>query len=250
MSCRRIRRELLWLVRFGDFDAGSAPHLEHLAGCQGCRDEVGLDRALVRQLRTALAERIGDASPSPSAWEGVMARMAQPESTFRRPWSSRLAAFLRAGSAMAGASLALMLALNLELAPIGSIPAPESTDPEVITATTQAGRGAGMRPWEGRTPAAGTGLIREEGSTIVWMPTPAEQLPLARSNPSAPAGEDIVIAPTVDPADAPADGGPAVVINLVPSDAATMSGSNVTDESDEPDDQPAAPAAPPAGGPS
>ena len=79
MSCRRIRRELLWLVRFGAFDAGSAPHLDHLAGCQDCRDEVGLDRALVRQLRTALDARIGDASPSPSAWDGVLARMRQPE---------------------------------------------------------------------------------------------------------------------------------------------------------------------------
>ena len=250
MSCRRIRRELLWLVRFGDFDAGSAPHLEHLAGCQGCRDEVGLDRALVRQLRTALAERIGDASPSPSAWEGVLARMAQPEPGIGRPWSARLAAFLRAGSAMAGASLALVLALNQELAPIMPIPAPESTDPEVVTATTSAGRGAGLRPWEGRAPAAGTGLVREDDSTIVWMPTPSEQLPLARTALSAPAEEDVDTVPTTDAGDAPADGGPAVVINLVPVDAATMSGSGAANESGESDDQPAAPAAPPAGGPS
>lgn len=250
MSCRRIRRELLWLVRFGDLDAGSAPHLEHLAGCQGCRDEVGLDRALVRQLRTALAERIGDASPSPSAWEGVQARMAQPEPNFGRPWSARLAAFLRAGSAMAGASLALVLALNLELAPIGSISTTESTDPEVVSATTPAGRGAGLRHWEGRAPAAGTGLIRADDSTIVWTPTPSEQLPLARTTLTSSAGEDVDTAPTTDPADAPADGGPAVVINLVPVDAATMSGSNAADEPVESDDQPAAPAAPPAGGPS
>ena len=248
MSCRRIRRELLWLVRFGDFDAGSAPHLEHLAGCQGCRDEVGLDRALVRQLRTALAERIGDASPSPSAWEGVLARMAQPEPSMQRPWSTRLAAFLRAGSAMAGASLALVLALNLELTPIGSVPAPESTDPEVVAATSTAARGAGLRQWEGRAPAAGTGLVREVGSTIVWMPTASEQLPLERTTPTATAGEDVEAAPAGAPADAPADGGPAVVINLVPIDAATMS--NSAADADASDDQPAAPAAPPAGGPS
>jgi hypothetical protein len=248
MSCRRIRRELLWLVRFGDLDAGSGPHLEHLAGCQGCRDEIGLDRAMVRQLRTALAERIGDASPSPSAWEGVLARMAQPEPRIERPWSARLAALLRAGSAMAGASLALMLALNLELAPIGSIPTPESTDPEV-TATAPAARGAGLRQWEGSAPAPGSGLVRED-STIVWMPTPSEQLPLARTSITAQPGDDVDTAPATDPADAPADGGPAVVINLVPVDAATMSTSNAADESDESDDQPAAPAAPPAGGPS
>jgi hypothetical protein len=250
MSCRRIRRELLWLVRFGDFDAGSAPHLEHLAGCQGCRDEVGLDRALVRQLRTALAERIGDASPSPRAWEGVMARMSQPEPSMQRPWSARLAAFLRAGSAMAGASLALVLALNLELAPIGSVPSPDSTGLEVVTATTPAGRGASLRQWEGRAPAAGTGLVREADSTIVWMPTPSEQLPLARTTLTALPGDDVEAAPATDPADAPADGGPAVVINLVPVDAATMSNSNATDTSGASDDRPAAPAAPPAGGPS
>jgi hypothetical protein len=250
MSCRRIRRELLWLVRFGDLDAGSAPHLEHLAGCQGCRDEIGLDRAMVRQLRTALAERIGDASPSPTAWEGVLARMAQPEPNIGRPWSARLAAFLRAGSAMAGASLALMLALNLELAPIGPIPAPEATDPEAFTATAAAGQGAGLRQWDGRAPAPGTGQFREEDSTIVWMPTPSEQLPLARTSLTAPSGEDGDTAPTTDPTDAPADDGPAVVINLVPVDAATLSGSDAADESDESDVQPAAPAAPPAGGPS
>ena len=249
MSCRRIRRELLWLVRFGDLDAGSAPHLEHLAGCQGCRDEVGLDRALVRQLRTALAERIGDASPSPSVWEGVVARMAQPEPSMGRPWSARLSAFLRAGSAMAGASLALMLALNLELAPIGAIPVPGSTDPEVVSATLPAGRGAGLRHWEGRAPAVGTGLVQEDDSAITWRPTPSEQLPLARTSIMAPAGEDADSAPATDPADAPAVGGPAVVLNLVPVDAATMSSSNSTDESGESGDQPAAPAVPPAGGP-
>lgn len=250
MSCRRIRRELLWLVRFGDLDAGSAPHLEHLAGCQGCRDEVGLDRALVRQLRTALAERIGDASPSPSAWEGVLARMAQPEPSMVRPWSARLAAVLRAGSAMAGASLALVLALNLELAPIGAVPVPGSTDLDVVTATTPAGRGAGLRHWEGRAPAAGTGLFRVDDSAITWRPMPSEQLPLARTTLTAQAGDDVDTPPATDPAGASADGGPQVAISLVPFDAATLSSSDPTDESGESDDQPAAPAVPPAGGPS
>ncbi len=249
MSCRRIRRELLWLVRFGDLDAGSAPHLEHLAGCQGCRDEVGLDRALVRQLRTALAERIGDASPSPSAWEGVLARMAQPE-PMGRPWSARLAAFLRAGSAMAGASLALVLALNLELAPIGPIPTPESTDSDVATATTTAERDAGPSHPEFRAPADGTGPARADRATVVWMPTPSEQLPLARTTLDATAGEDVEAVPATIPADVPADGGPALAIHLVPIDAATISNSSAADASGESNDPPAAPAAPPAGGPS
>jgi hypothetical protein len=175
--------------------------------------------------------------------------MAQPDPSMGRPWSTRLAAFLRAGSAMAGASLALVLALNLELAPIGAMPVPASTDTEVVTATTPASRGAGMRHWDGRAPAAGTGLVREIDSTITWRPTPSEQLPLARTSLMAPGGEDADTAPPTDPADAPADGGPAVVINLVPVDAATMSSSNPSDQSGESDEQPAAPAVPPAGGP-
>ncbi len=246
MSCRRIRRELLWLVRFGDFDAGSAPHLEHLSGCQRCRDEVGLDRGLVRQLRTALAERIGDATPSPSAWEGVLARMRQPEPSVTRQWPARLAGLLRAGSAMAGASLALVLALNLEMVPIGPLQSPEASDIGVITASAPADRGAGLRHWEGRAPAAGTGLVREDRPTVVWFPTPSEQLPPAFPALAAPATEVVETAP--DPGD-DVDHGPSVV-RLVPVDAATISASSGSSSTDTSDDEPAPPANPPAGGPS
>jgi hypothetical protein len=246
MSCRRIRRELLWLVRFGDLDGGSAPHLDHLAGCRACRDEVGLDRALVRQLRTALAARIGDASPSPSAWEGVLARMAEPEPSPWRSWSTRLASVLRAGSAMAGASLALIVALNLEMAPLG--PSPELSDTDALSASAPAGRGAGLRHWEGRAPAAGTGLVHDDLATIAWVPTPAEQLPLARTTLAAPAVDGDAEPPSAVPEDPL--GGPAVVLNLVPVDAAAISGSDGEDAGDQSDDEPAHRAAPPAGGPS
>ena len=249
MSCRRIRRELLWLVRFGDFDAGSAPHLEHLASCQACRDEVGLDRALVRQLRTVLAERIGDASPSPSAWEGVLARMRQPEPSGLRPWSARLASFLRAGSAMAGASLALVLALNLEMAPIGPIATPDASDGEVV-ATSTSGRGAGLRHWEGRMSGA-TAVVHETPESVAWIvPTALEQLPLARTTLIARAAEAIDVAAAPEPAEHPIDSGPAVVLRLVPVDAAAMSAASGSDSSDPSDDQPAPPAPPPGGGPS
>ena len=242
MSCRRIRRELLWLVRFGEFDAGSAPHLEHLAGCQSCRDEVGLDRALVRQLRTALAERIGDATPSPRAWDGVRARMHQPEPPApMRPWSARLAAFLRAGSAMAGASLALVLALNLEMVPLGPIASPEASDLGVISAGTPAARGEGARQWDGR-PAG----VREMPTAAYWLPTPSEQLPLPRYILAA-ADEDADEAPAQPVEDI--DNGPSVVLRLVPFDAAAMSASSES-SSDDTDDEPAQPAIPPVGGPS
>jgi RNA polymerase sigma-70 factor (ECF subfamily) len=79
MKCRRICRELLWLARFGEFGPSSQPHLDHLANCRGCRDEVGFDRAMVEQLRIALAERIADAAPSPSAFDRIWARAQTPE---------------------------------------------------------------------------------------------------------------------------------------------------------------------------
>ena len=66
MSCRRTCRELLWLTRFGEFGPSSAPHLEHLSGCRSCRDEVGFDRAMVQQLRLALAVRVTSDTPSES----------------------------------------------------------------------------------------------------------------------------------------------------------------------------------------
>ena len=138
----------------------------------------GFDRALVRQLRTALAARIGDATPSPRAWEGVLARMRQPEPSVTRPWTSKLAAFLRAGSAMAGASLALVVALNLEIAPIGAAPSP---DVSAVTASAPAGHASGLRHWEGRAPAANAGPVNEASGSVVWVPTVSEQLPLGRT---------------------------------------------------------------------
>jgi hypothetical protein len=241
VSCRRIRRELLWLVRFGDFDVGSAPHLEHLAGCQDCRDEVGLDRALVRQLRTALAARIGDATPSPSAWEGVLARMRQPEPSHMRPWSARLAAFLRAGSAMAGASLALVVALNMEMAPIGAVPLPDTSDVGAISASTSSGHGAGLRQWEGRAPAAATGPVNEAQGLVTWVPNVNEQLPLGRTALQAPPPAELEPAP--DPANT-------VVVRVIPVDMATVSATGSVSQDDPMREEPATPAATPVGEPS
>jgi len=124
MTCRRICRELVWMTRFGELGPKSQPHLDHLAGCASCRDEVGFDRALVQQLRVALARRVADANPSPTAWERIRARAQAPE---RAPvvrifeWSSTLLARLRTATAMAGTGLALLLALNMQIVP-GALP--------------------------------------------------------------------------------------------------------------------------------
>ena len=121
MKCRRICRELLWLARFGEFGPSSQPHLDHLASCRGCRDEVGFDRAMVEQLRIALAERIADAAPSPSAFDRIWARAQTPEP---RPaarlwgWSTAVIGRMRFATAMAGTGLALVLALNMNVVPV------------------------------------------------------------------------------------------------------------------------------------
>jgi len=82
MSCRRVSRELLERFRFGEeLDARSDPHLAHLQTCGACREEVGLDRALVVQLRRALRARVGDAAPPAGSWETVRARALAAPST-------------------------------------------------------------------------------------------------------------------------------------------------------------------------
>ena len=122
MRRRRICRELLWLARFGEFGPSSQPHLDHLASCRGCRDAVGFDRAMVERLRTALAQRIQAAEPSPSAWAGILARASTPQPAPAArlwEWSTAFLARLRWATAMAGTGLALVLALNMEIVPIG-----------------------------------------------------------------------------------------------------------------------------------
>jgi hypothetical protein len=123
MRCRRIRRELLWLARFGEFGPSSQPHLDHLAGCRACRDEVGYDREMVRQLRIALAERIEQMQPSSNSWEAILRRAQAPEPGRLATWWSRsigVVARLRTATAMAGTGLALVLALNMQILPVGT----------------------------------------------------------------------------------------------------------------------------------
>lgn len=119
MRCRRICRELLWLARFGEFGPSSAPHLDHLAGCSGCRDEVGFDRALVQQLRVALAERIASEEPSAGAWGVILARAQAPERGFGdyvRTHAVALASRLRTATAISAVALAGIIATSTQVA--------------------------------------------------------------------------------------------------------------------------------------
>jgi hypothetical protein len=230
MSCRRICRELLAQARFGELGPGSAPHLEHLTDCRSCRDELGFDRALVRQLRTALAERIEGAAPSPRAWEGILARMTAPESqpSRLRAWSTVLVERLRVGSAMAGASLAILVALNVEVVPVRPsdavpvpLPAPASSRPLTLA--------DGFSQTTATTPYAGDPVLAEEPAAPppvigIGIQEP-ERLPIlgARADAEPPTE------PASDGRDA-ADGSVTLraverqplMVRLVPSDAAVV----------------------------
>lgn len=125
MSCGRVRRELLDTVRFGELGPSSASHLEHLSGCRACRDEVGFDRALVAQLRRALAARVDPLTPPSRAWYAILHEAQRPEAKVSVwTWSATLVARLRTATAMAGTGLALVLALNMEVIPL-TAPDPE-----------------------------------------------------------------------------------------------------------------------------
>jgi hypothetical protein len=184
MKCRRICRELLWLARFGEFGPSSQPHLDHLAACRGCRDEVGFDRAMVEQLRRALAERIAHATPSPSAFDQIWARAQVPEP---RPaarlwgWSTALVGRMRFATAMASTGLALVLALNMNVVPL-AVPAPAGTN-DADSATlqqvprmlpTRSSLAELVQAWGGSDPAA-----RPDPANVL---TVAGRVPMARSD--------------------------------------------------------------------
>ena len=112
MTCRKVSRELLERFRFGEeLDARSAPHLEHLQTCPTCREEVGLDRALVTQLRRTLQARVDRFEPSAASWHLVRERALASE-TMTLGWTSwfrHLTAGIRAAGAVAAVALVLMI---------------------------------------------------------------------------------------------------------------------------------------------
>jgi len=106
MSCRRVSRELLERFRFGDeLDWQSDPHLKHLESCDTCREEVGIDLALVSQLRKALRARVDGHAPSSSSWQTVRSRALAAESA--PSWSSRVLRWARV--APAAVAMGLMI---------------------------------------------------------------------------------------------------------------------------------------------
>lgn len=242
MSCRRICHELLEQARFGELGPGSAPHLEHLTDCRACRDELGFDRALVRQLRTALAERIEGATPSPRAWEGVLARMSRPEPrpSRLRAWSTMLVARLRFGSAMAGATLAFLVALNIEVVPVRPSDALDD-GPSVAQAAAPA---RPIRLADGFPQAAASAPYARDSEPVeedeartssyaagAWGHEP-EQLPILGAR-TDPAPEEVVEQPAVPEASSD-DAWRPLTIRLVPADAAVVRSAAAEPTADEP----------------
>jgi hypothetical protein len=117
MSCRRVRRELLDQLRFGTVDRRSSASIDHLVGCPSCREEIGIDQALVRQLRRALLARVEGAAPSPRAWEAIRARALAEESVqghgvpSRAGWFTRFGRLSLQGSALRALATAGALAV-------------------------------------------------------------------------------------------------------------------------------------------
>jgi len=118
VSCARVCRELLELSRFGELDVRSAPHIEHLVDCRACRDVIGLDRALVQQLRIALRARIHGAAPSSAAWDGILRRTQGSEAGlgawFRRR-SALVLSRLRTATAVSAMALAVLIASSTQV---------------------------------------------------------------------------------------------------------------------------------------
>ncbi len=193
MRCRRICRELLWLARFGEFGPSSQPHLEHLAACRACRDEVGFDRAMVEQLRIALAARIDGATPSPSAWDRILARAQDPEPRVGERlwgWSTSMVSRLRFATAMAGTGLALILALNTQIVPLG-LPASDADgqrgEPSALERVPrvpppQSALAALLEQWGG----AGDGASRPDPEAVMAL---AGRVPQADSGATAPVAQ-------------------------------------------------------------
>jgi hypothetical protein len=104
VSCSRVRRELLEHFRFPqDLGSRSVPHLAHLESCAACREEVGINRELVEQLRRALRARAEDSDPSAASWELVRRRTVERPAT---PWTTRV---LRWGSLLPAAVAGILM---------------------------------------------------------------------------------------------------------------------------------------------
>ena len=228
MGCSRTRRELLWLTRFGELGPSSAPHLDHLATCRSCRDEVGFDRALVEQLRVALAERIAGEEPSPGSWSVIVERALAPETGiggFLRGHMVSIAARLRLATAVSAMALAAIIATSTQVV---------ITDPDLGSAETEVRASAAGEQFE-RQPLVPR--ARQASTPVIYVPASAPRDPevaflssassvLFATAPQEPAAEPTIFI------------GP-VISRLTPADADDGRATALASGADAPDPAPA-----------
>ncbi|MGH2356452.1 MAG: hypothetical protein ACRDGJ_00385 [Candidatus Limnocylindria bacterium] len=230
MSCRRLRRELIELFRFGGLDWRSAPHLDHLADCRACRDEVGFDRVLVQQLRAALAERVAGSAPSADAWAAVLAR-AQAPSVGPRSWlrAHSVSLVARLGAATAVSALAIVISTGTDVAirlPAGwpeggaarvlvveqwETAAARPATPDIAT-SIEAASGSGQSADAGYRPPEFAVDSREQGASDAGEGETSAAAPATGptlvARPWSPVGEPLHYGPADDAASASADRDP------------------------------------------
>jgi anti-sigma factor RsiW len=132
VSCKRARRELLDYFAFGEeLGSRSDPYLAHMQSCAECREEVGIDRALVKSLRRALRERVEGRAPSQSSWELVRRRTVDSPT---RPWSARVVQW---GGMVSGAAVAGVMLFAVATAPESRL-FPDTQSPFIASAARRA----------------------------------------------------------------------------------------------------------------
>jgi anti-sigma factor RsiW len=165
MSCRRVRDELLDLLRFGDRSARADAYLGHVERCQDCQHEVAVDRVLARELRQALRDRVEGYEPSPAVWRGIRLRAADPEPE-RGGWVGTLISAGRTVRVMVPVA-AILLAAAVTWSQF---------DTPVGTQDLGAAARASRAHWQGQiSPAATVEHPRRAADNIT--PSPSLQLP-------------------------------------------------------------------------
>jgi hypothetical protein len=151
VSCSKVRRELLEQFRFNEeLGSRSGPHLAHLESCAACREEVGIDRQLVEQLRRALRERVEGSAPSAASWDLVRIRTVDRPVM---PWKTRV---LQWGSLLPAAVAGLMMFAVATASETGLLNLTQSPSPVTISAqhTVPVGRATAWEPpsWATKRP--------------------------------------------------------------------------------------------------